>query len=94
MIVYDLYGDYGRYMKYAPFVESFFDLSLALQAHAPPPGYFVRLENKSAEDDLYLRKRARMRRWLCCTCQVEESYPSNENEPFKSPKNHADGMFL
>lgn len=31
-----------------------------------------------------------MRRWLCCTCQVEESYPSNENEPFKSPKNHAD----
>ncbi|KAL3506709.1 hypothetical protein ACH5RR_032091 [Cinchona calisaya] len=60
-------------------------------AHAPPPGYFVRLENRNAEDDLYLTKRARMRRWLCCTCQTEESYPSHESEPFKSPRNHADG---
>ncbi|KAK6145780.1 hypothetical protein DH2020_019649 [Rehmannia glutinosa] len=60
-------------------------------AQAPPPGYFVRLENKSAEDDLYLRKRTRMRRWLCCTCQVEESYQPNENEHLKSPRNHADG---
>ncbi|XP_057957112.1 PTI1-like tyrosine-protein kinase 3 isoform X2 [Malania oleifera] len=32
-----------------------------------------------------------MRRWLCCSCQVEESYPSNENEYLKSPRNHADG---
>ncbi|KAA8531362.1 hypothetical protein F0562_006071 [Nyssa sinensis] len=32
-----------------------------------------------------------MRRWLCCTCQVEESYPSNDNELIKSPRNHADG---
>ncbi|CAI9117321.1 OLC1v1018695C4 [Oldenlandia corymbosa var. corymbosa] len=62
-----------------------------LVAHDPPPGYFVRLENRGSEDDLYLRKRARMRRWLCCTCQVEESYQSHENEPFKSPKNHVDG---
>ncbi|KAG8390170.1 hypothetical protein BUALT_Bualt01G0055600 [Buddleja alternifolia] len=62
-----------------------------LVAHAPPPGYFVRLENKSTEDDLYLSKRTRMRRWLCCTCQVDESYPSNENEHLKSPRNHADG---
>ncbi|PIN01109.1 Serine/threonine protein kinase [Handroanthus impetiginosus] len=62
-----------------------------LGAQAPPPGYFVRLENKSAEDDLYLRKRSRMRRWLCCTCQVEESYQPNENEHLKSPRNHADG---
>ncbi|KAK6122856.1 hypothetical protein DH2020_043382 [Rehmannia glutinosa] len=61
------------------------------KAQAPPPGYFVRLENKSAEDDLYLRKRTRMRRWLCCTCQVEESYQPNENEHLKSPRNHADG---
>lgn len=64
------------------------------QAHAPPPSYFVRLDHTSAEDDHYLRKRARMRRWLCCSCQVEESYPSNENEPFRSPKNHMDGTFL
>ncbi|KAL7177001.1 hypothetical protein ACSBR2_030352 [Camellia fascicularis] len=33
-----------------------------------------------------------MGRWLCCTCQVEESYPSTDNEPFKSPRNHADGQ--
>lgn len=30
-----------------------------------------------------------MRRWLCCTGHVEESYPSNE-EPFKSPKNNTE----
>lgn len=35
-----------------------------------------------------------MRRWLCCTCQVEESYPSNENEHLKSPRNYGDGEFL
>lgn len=64
-----------------------------MQAHAPPPGHFVQLENRSAEDDLYLRKRAGMRRWLCCTCQVEESYPSHESELLKSPRNKADGMF-
>lgn len=32
-----------------------------------------------------------MRRWLCCTCQVEESYQPNENEHLKSPRNNADG---
>ncbi|GLT90588.1 hypothetical protein SLE2022_085130 [Rubroshorea leprosula] len=62
---------------------------LGLVVHSPPPGYFVRLENT---DDLYLKKRTRMRKWLCCTCQVEESYPSNENEHLKSPKNHSDGL--
>ncbi|CAK9171283.1 unnamed protein product [Ilex paraguariensis] len=30
-----------------------------------------------------------MRRWFCCTCQVEESYPSNDND-LKSPRNYAD----
>lgn len=64
---------------------------MLLQAHAsPPPGYFVRLGNTS-KDDLYLRKRTRMRRWLCCTCQVEEPYPSNENDHLKSPRNYGDG---
>ncbi|KDO41318.1 hypothetical protein CISIN_1g0206412mg, partial [Citrus sinensis] len=61
----------------------------ALGAHAPSPGYFVRLD-KGPEDDLYLKKRVKMRRWLCCTCQVEESYPSHENERLKSPKNYPD----
>ncbi|KAK7390715.1 hypothetical protein VNO78_18739 [Psophocarpus tetragonolobus] len=60
-------------------------------AHASPPDYFVRLGNTTYKDDLYLRKRTRMRRWLCCTCQVEESYPSNENEHLKSPRNYGDG---
>ncbi|KAF3952923.1 hypothetical protein CMV_021577 [Castanea mollissima] len=61
------------------------------KAHAPPPGYFVRLDTTSAQDSLDLRKRVRMRRWLCCTCQAEEAYQSTENERLKSPKNYADG---
>ncbi|CAI8601663.1 unnamed protein product [Vicia faba] len=62
-------------------------------AHAPhpPPNYFVRVGDSDNKDDLYLRKRTRMRRWLCCTCQVEESYPSNENEHLKSPRPYGDG---
>ncbi|KAE9589303.1 putative non-specific protein-tyrosine kinase RLK-Pelle-RLCK-VIII family [Lupinus albus] len=32
-----------------------------------------------------------MRRWLCCNCQVEESYSSNENEHQKSPRHYGDG---
>ncbi|KAK7310315.1 hypothetical protein RJT34_07755 [Clitoria ternatea] len=60
-------------------------------AHATPPDYFVRLGNTTYKDELYLKKRTRMRRWLCCTCQVEESYPSNENEHLKSPRNYGDG---
>ncbi|KAL6970789.1 PTI1-like tyrosine-protein kinase 3 [Sarracenia purpurea var. burkii] len=32
-----------------------------------------------------------MRRWLCCTCHVEESYPSTDNEPFKTQRNHTNG---
>lgn len=60
-----------------------------LVAHAPPPGHFVRLQRQS-KDDLHLRKAtSRMRRWLCCTCQVEESYPSND-EPLKSPRNNSE----
>ncbi|CAK9324914.1 unnamed protein product, partial [Citrullus colocynthis] len=61
------------------------------KAHAPPPGYFVRLRNTGSKDDLYLSKRDRMRRWLCCTCQVEEAYPSAESEHLKSPRSYGDG---
>ncbi|KVI08284.1 Protein kinase, ATP binding site-containing protein [Cynara cardunculus var. scolymus] len=32
-----------------------------------------------------------MRRWLCCTCQVEESVPSNDNEFVKNSTEHGDG---
>ncbi|KAL1343346.1 hypothetical protein HN51_056427 [Arachis hypogaea] len=62
-------------------------------AHASPPGYFVRFENSNSKDDSYLRKKTGtgMRRWLCCTCQVEESYPSHESEHLKSPRNYGDG---
>lgn len=65
-----------------------------MQAHAPPPGYFVRLRNTGSKDDLYLSKRDRMRRWLCCTCQVEEAYPSAESEHLKSPRSYGDGNTL
>ncbi|MFS7992564.1 putative non-specific protein-tyrosine kinase RLK-Pelle-RLCK-VIII family [Helianthus anomalus] len=46
-----------------------------------------------AQEDLILRKRERMRRWLCCTCQVEESYPSNENGLTKSQSGNVDVYF-
>ncbi|CAN0923143.1 PTI1-like tyrosine-protein kinase 3 [Linum grandiflorum] len=65
--------------------------------HAPSPANFIRLENKRAEHkqkhnhDLRLKKRNRMRRWLCCTCQMEEAYPSHENELLRSPKHNQDG---
>lgn len=62
-----------------------------LVEHVPPPGYFVRLDRKSADDDLYLRKRARRRSWLCCTCDVQESYVSDENVPFTGPVEPANG---
>ncbi|TYG65045.1 hypothetical protein ES288_D06G153500v1 [Gossypium darwinii] len=52
-----------------------------MQAHIPPPpGYFVQLENL---DGLFLKKRTRMRRWLCSSCQVEENYQSRENNHLK-----------
>ncbi|KAL5703361.1 non-specific serine/threonine protein kinase [Ranunculus cassubicifolius] len=39
-----------------------------------------------------IRKRDKMRKWLCCTCHVEESYHPAEDEPLKSPRHHhADG---
>ncbi|KAK8577798.1 hypothetical protein V6N13_028063 [Hibiscus sabdariffa] len=59
-----------------------------LVAQAPPPGYFVRLENS---DDLYLRKRSRMRRWLCCSCLIEERYRPHENEHLKGLDHDTDG---
>ncbi|KAJ4955629.1 hypothetical protein NE237_012412 [Protea cynaroides] len=58
------------------------------QAHAPSPGFFACSENQFID----LTKRGRMRRWLCCTCQVEESYQSNGSGLLKSPRNHADGI--
>lgn len=69
---------------------------ITMQAHAPPPppGYIVRLEKNSLDDNCHIRKKGRMRKWLCCTCQAEESYPKPEREPFKSPKEHTDGKFL
>lgn len=33
-----------------------------------------------------------MRRWLCCNCQVDESYDEHENEHLKSTTNHIDGL--
>ncbi|CAI0541222.1 unnamed protein product [Linum tenue] len=61
------------------------------QTHAPCPALFIRLDKTRSQDDLILRKRDKMRRWLCCTCQVEEAYPSHENELLRSPKHHNDG---
>ncbi|GAB4859069.1 PTI1-like tyrosine-protein kinase 3, partial [Ancistrocladus abbreviatus] len=86
-------GDARGMRKVHPFTESPTPLPACLpapdQAHAQPPGYFIRLDSANSKDDLHLRRPSRMRRWLCCTCQVEESYQPNE-EPLKSPKDTLD----
>lgn len=70
------------------------DMAMFTQAYAPPPGYSVlKNNNNSTLEDISVRKRDKMRRWLCCTCQVEEPYQSNENELLKSPRNNTDGIF-
>ncbi|KAG6524902.1 hypothetical protein ZIOFF_014847 [Zingiber officinale] len=33
-----------------------------------------------------------MRRWLCCSCKVDESYHGQENEYLKDPTNNTDGV--
>ncbi|KAH8502439.1 hypothetical protein H0E87_013940 [Populus deltoides] len=61
-------------------------------AHATSPGYFARFERTGGgEEELFLKKRGKMRRWLCCTCQVEESYQEHENERIRSTGNFGDG---
>ncbi|KAF8110724.1 hypothetical protein N665_0079s0040 [Sinapis alba] len=61
-----------------------------LAANDTSPGYFVRLDKPRAVDDLYIGKRGKMRRWLCCVCHVEEPYHSPENEHLRSPKHYND----
>ncbi|XP_065865968.1 PTI1-like tyrosine-protein kinase 1 isoform X1 [Euphorbia lathyris] len=60
-------------------------------AHANPPGYFALDKSSAVADDISLRKRDKMRKWLCCTCSVEETYPARENEHLRSPKQYTDG---
>ncbi|KAL8160341.1 hypothetical protein V2J09_001878 [Rumex salicifolius] len=59
---------------------------MILQAHFRPTGHFVPLDSENSGDD-YSRRPSRMRRWLCCSCQVEESNPTHD-EPLKSPRNN------
>ncbi|ANM63659.1 Protein kinase superfamily protein [Arabidopsis thaliana] len=61
-----------------------------LVANDRSPAQFVRLDKPRAVDDLYIGKREKMRRWLCCACHVEEPYHSSENEHLRSPKHHND----
>lgn len=61
-----------------------------MQAYAPPLGYLLHPDNNT-EDYQYRRKKVRMRKWLCCFCQVEETNQSTENEHLKNPSNFGDG---
>ncbi|CAH8374006.1 unnamed protein product [Eruca vesicaria subsp. sativa] len=38
-----------------------------------PSSRFVRLDKPRSVDDLDIGKKGKMRRWLCCTCHVQES---------------------
>ncbi|XP_010557159.1 PREDICTED: PTI1-like tyrosine-protein kinase 1 isoform X1 [Tarenaya hassleriana] len=55
-----------------------------------PSGYFRGLQEPKAADP-YVKKRTRMRKWFCCTCQMEDSNPLNEEENLKSPRHQSDG---
>ncbi|XP_010525876.1 PREDICTED: PTI1-like tyrosine-protein kinase 3 isoform X3 [Tarenaya hassleriana] len=57
-----------------------------LSGNDSSPGYFVRLDKPRAVDDLYIGKRAKMRRWLCCACHVEEPYHLPKHESLKIPR--------
>ncbi|EOA27228.1 hypothetical protein CARUB_v10023337mg [Capsella rubella] len=46
---------------------------------------FVRLDKPRAVDDLDIGKRGKMRRWLCCSCRVQESYPSADHNRLRTP---------
>lgn len=43
-------------------------------------------------EDLYLKKRTRMRRWICCGDKKEDSDIANEEVHLKSPWQQSDGM--
>ncbi|XP_010246424.1 PREDICTED: PTI1-like tyrosine-protein kinase 1 isoform X1 [Nelumbo nucifera] len=60
-------------------------------AQAPSSSFPECLESQCNKQNIDLRRKGRMRRWLCCTCHVEETYQSNETELLKSPRNHTDG---
>ncbi|XP_042437638.1 PTI1-like tyrosine-protein kinase 2 isoform X1 [Zingiber officinale] len=40
----------------------------------------------------YINEGYTMRRWLCCSCNVAESYHAQEDEHLKDPTNNADGV--
>lgn len=65
--------------------------ALIVQAYARPISGLLQPENRSTENNQYQKKKVRMRKWLCCSCQVEETNPATENEHLKSPSNFADG---
>ncbi|KAF3555244.1 hypothetical protein F2Q69_00010577, partial [Brassica cretica] len=51
-----------------------------------PTSRFVRLDKPRSVDDLDIGKKGKMRRWLCCSCHVQESkHPSSEHNRSKTP---------
>ncbi|XP_010258613.2 PREDICTED: PTI1-like tyrosine-protein kinase 1 [Nelumbo nucifera] len=58
------------------------------KAHAPSLSFFECLKSQLSKQNIDLTMKGRVRRWLCCTCNVEETYESNEDELLKSPRNH------
>ncbi|KAJ4892224.1 Protein kinase superfamily protein [Raphanus sativus] len=51
-----------------------------------PTSRFVRLDKPTSVDDIDISKKGKMRRWLCCSCHVQESYhPSPEHNRSKTP---------
>lgn len=53
---------------------------------------FEWLQVLKAVEDLYLKKRTRMRRWICCGEKRGDSDLSNEEVHLKSPWQQSDGM--
>ncbi|KAL9669143.1 hypothetical protein QQ045_006685 [Rhodiola kirilowii] len=64
---------------------------LPLGVDAPSPGRFFRLEDSYCEENTHPRSKHRMRRWFCCSCHVEESHTSHDDDYNRNPGNNADG---
>ncbi|WZY90975.1 hypothetical protein YC2023_047710 [Brassica napus] len=51
-----------------------------------PSSRFVRLDKPRSVDDLDIGKKGKMRRWLCCSCHVQESnHPRVEHNRSRTP---------
>ncbi|XP_068646281.1 PTI1-like tyrosine-protein kinase 1 isoform X1 [Aristolochia californica] len=62
-----------------------------LLAHTHSPSFSARLENILNWFRREIKKEKTMKRWLCCTCQADESYHPQDNDFQKNLKEFQEG---